>query len=126
MAADYKSLREMMRKKDPTQSDWRLGEINGKKDYYGQFCVFCKAIRACTCRENPLADSKPRSEPCATCKPFVKSTIGSPHFRGIRDDLENLFKIPHIRMLICLLHGGIRTTGMRCFSKLLFLNKIFY
>ncbi len=36
-------------------------------------------------------------------------------FRGIRNDLCNLLGIPIEDVLLCILHGGIRGTGMYIF-----------
>ncbi len=112
VVADYKALCEMTRKKN--DNSWRLCA-----DKNGEFCIFCHAIRECTCnkRERSVWENiTATSEPCNKCKPIAKCTIGSPEFRGIRDDLENVLKIPHTQMLICILHGGVHVTGLISFS----------
>lgn len=51
------------------------------------------------------------SEPCDTCKPKVKSNIGSPAFLGIRKDVRHLLGVKMTETLLDALHACMRGLG---------------
>ncbi len=114
MVADYKALCMIIRKAQQQDETWRL-----EKDKHGEFCCFCPAIRQCTCSHpsssTPMNPLLTETHSCEAHTPFVKSSIRSDKFCGIRNNLCNLLGIPIEDVLFCILHGNIRVTGIYIF-----------
>lgn len=106
---DYKALLLLLNKKN--DEDFLLGG----KGYGVEFCVFCDAIRACTCH------GVDADETCLDC---LRSKANIGRCSGLRDDLNFLLEEELSSINLCSLHCEMRNCEQLLGSLGLFAYRI--
>ncbi|KAK3754733.1 hypothetical protein QZH41_019374 [Actinostola sp. cb2023] len=113
VTADYKALSLLMKKK--CDENFKLGG----KGMDTEFCLYCVAIRGCSCK---ITDDGDACMGCIKdCFSRSKANIGS--WTGIRDDLLFILDEEISSVMLCSLHCEMRNTEQLLGSVGLFAHK---